>query len=60
MSIIDNAELLLRSSIERKETRLSFGFRRADYPDQDDTNWLAFLAIRKEGTNFVLTKMPIE
>jgi succinate dehydrogenase/fumarate reductase flavoprotein subunit len=60
MSIIDNAELLLRSSIERKETRLSFGFRRAEYPDQDDTNWLAFLAIRKEGTNFELTKMPIE
>ena len=59
MSIIDNAELLLRSSIERKETRLPFDFRRADFPEQDDKNWRAFLAIRKEGDNFVFSKMPI-
>jgi succinate dehydrogenase/fumarate reductase flavoprotein subunit len=59
MSIIDNAELLLRSSIERKETRLPFDFRRADYPEQDDKNWRAFLAIRKEGESFVFSRIPI-
>jgi len=42
-SIIDNAELVLRSSLERKESRpIPFGFRRADYPEQDDKNWLCF------------------
>ena len=47
-SIIDNAELVLRSSIERKESRPPFDFFRADYPKQDNENWLVFLAIQKE------------
>ncbi len=46
-SIIDNAELVLRSSIERKESRPPFDFFRADYPKQDNENWLVFLAIQK-------------
>ena len=61
-SIIDNAELILRSSLERTETRMiPFGFARADYPEQDDENWLCFLAIRKEdGARFTFRKIPIE
>jgi len=47
-SIIDNAELVLRSSIERKESRPPFDFFRADYPEEDNENWLVFLAIQKE------------
>lgn len=61
-SIIDNAELVLRSSLERRESRpIPFGFHRADFPEQDDENWLVFLAIRKEpdGT-FSFSKIPAD
>ena len=61
-SIIDNAELTLRSSLERKETRVGLlSFVRSDYPDQDDENWLCFLAIkRSQDGRFAFEKMPIE
>jgi len=59
-SIIDNAELVLRSSLERRETRPPFEFRRAEYPDQDDKNWLCFLAIQRDGEKVVFSKKPIE
>jgi succinate dehydrogenase/fumarate reductase flavoprotein subunit len=60
-SIIDNAEPVLRSSIERKESRpVPNGFRRAEYPEQDDKNWLCFLAIRNEKGAFKFSKIPIE
>jgi succinate dehydrogenase/fumarate reductase flavoprotein subunit len=60
-SIIDNTELVLRSSIERRESRpVPNGFCRAEYPEQDDKNWLCFLAIRKENGAFKFTKLPIE
>jgi succinate dehydrogenase/fumarate reductase flavoprotein subunit len=61
-SIIDNAELVLRSSIERKESRpIPFGFNRADYPEQDDENWLAFLAMRRDQKGeFKFTKLPVD
>jgi len=61
-SIIDNAELVLRSSLERRESRpIPFGFHRADFPEQDDENWLVFLAIRKEpdGT-FSFSRIPVD
>ena len=52
-SIIDIAEVVLRASIERKETRMApIPFRRAEYPEQDDEHWLCFLAIRKERERF--------
>jgi succinate dehydrogenase/fumarate reductase flavoprotein subunit len=61
LSIIDNAELVLRSSIERKETRAPFDFRRGDYPEQDDANWLCFLAVRMtDSSNFEFKKLPVE
>ena len=59
MSIIDNAELVFRSSIERKESRPSHGFLRSDYPEQDDKNFFVFLAIRKENGDFVIERKPI-
>jgi succinate dehydrogenase/fumarate reductase flavoprotein subunit len=61
-SIIDNAEMVLSSSLERKESRpIPFGFVRADYPEQDDENWLAFLAIRKEEDGeFKFSKYPVD
>jgi succinate dehydrogenase/fumarate reductase flavoprotein subunit len=34
---------------------------RADYPDQDDKNWLVFLAIRKdEHGRFNFAKLPVD
>ena len=61
-SIIDNAELVLQSSLERKESRPGpLGFVRADYPEQDDENWLAFLAVRKSKSgSFKFDKLPVD
>lgn len=61
-SIIDNAELVLRSSLERRESRPGpLGFVRADYPQQDDKEWLVFLAIRKnEKDEFTFSKYPVD
>jgi len=61
-SIVDNAGLILRSSLERKESRPApFDFRRAEYPEQDDENWLVFLAIRKEEDGeFTFSKIPVD
>jgi len=44
-SIIENAEMVMRASLERKESRKHPSrFIRADYPDQNDTNYLCFLS----------------
>jgi len=59
-SIIDNAELVLRASLERKESRPELEFRRAEYPEKDDKNWLCYLAVRKEGGELRFSKIPIE
>jgi succinate dehydrogenase/fumarate reductase flavoprotein subunit len=60
-SIMDNAELVIRSSIERKESRASFEFRRTEYPEQDDKNWLCFLAVRREADGaFTFAKLPVD
>ena len=59
-SIIDIAEVVLRASIERKETRMApTPFRRSEYPEQDDEHWLCFLAIRKERKNFRFSTFPV-
>ncbi|OGO00457.1 MAG: hypothetical protein A2Y90_05355 [Chloroflexi bacterium RBG_13_52_12] len=60
-SIIDNAEMVLNASLERQESRRApFGFIRADFPEQDDARWLAFLALKKcEGT-IKFSKIPIK
>jgi succinate dehydrogenase/fumarate reductase flavoprotein subunit len=61
-SIIDNAELVLRSSLEKKESRpVPFGFRRKDYPHQDDENWKVYLSInRNESGGFEFSKLPTD
>ena len=59
-SIIEIAEVVLRASIERKESRMApTPFRRAEYPEPDDEHWLCFLAVRKEGNDFRFSKYPV-
>jgi succinate dehydrogenase/fumarate reductase flavoprotein subunit len=60
MSIIENAELVIRASMERTESRPPLEFYRAEYPDRDDKNWLLFLSIRREGGNYTFSKIPIQ
>lgn len=44
-SIIENAEMVMRASLARKESRRGPArFTRADYPEQDDQNFLCFLS----------------
>ena len=60
-SIIDNAEMVLNASLERQESRRApFGFIRADFPEQDDARWLAFLALKKCEGNIKFSKIPIK
>jgi succinate dehydrogenase/fumarate reductase flavoprotein subunit len=60
-SVLDNAEMVLMASRERTESRKApFGFFRADFPEQDDKNWLAFLALSLEGKEFKFSKIPIK
>ena len=59
-SIIDNAEMILSASLERKESRRApFGFFRADFPEQDDSNWLAFLSLKKKEGRIEFSRIPI-
>jgi succinate dehydrogenase/fumarate reductase flavoprotein subunit len=59
-SIIDNAEMVLHASLERQESRRApFGFIRADFPEQDDAKWLAFLALKRNEGKFEFSKIPI-
>ncbi len=59
-SIIDNAEVVMRSSLERQESRpVPFGFHRVDFPEQDDENWKVFLAARRDPEGrFEFRKIP--
>ncbi len=61
LSVLDNAEMVFAASLERRESRRApFGFFRADFPDQNDEEWLAFLALKLEGETFKFSKIPIE
>jgi succinate dehydrogenase/fumarate reductase flavoprotein subunit len=60
-SIIDNGEMVLNASLERQESRRApFGFFRADFPEQDDKDWLAFLALKRKEGGFQFSRIPIE
>ena len=62
-SVLENGEMILAASKERKESRTGnrgLGFVRAEYPEQDDKNWFAFLALRMKGRGFEFSKIPIE
>jgi len=55
-SIMDTAEMVLRCSLERKESRPEpLGFRRSDYP-QPSQEWSCFLGIRLEDGEFKYAK----
>ncbi len=60
-SIIDNAGMVLNASLERRESRhMPFGFLRADFPEQNDKEWLAFLALRKKEEKLEFSRIPIK
>jgi succinate dehydrogenase/fumarate reductase flavoprotein subunit len=59
-SIIENAEMVMRASLERKESRLRPSpFVRADYPEQDDTNYLCFLNQKLVNGEVRFSKIPV-
>jgi succinate dehydrogenase/fumarate reductase flavoprotein subunit len=43
--ILDCAELSAHASLERKESRWGWFHYRADYPEQDDENWLLHVVL---------------
>jgi succinate dehydrogenase/fumarate reductase flavoprotein subunit len=52
--------MVLNASLERQESRRApFGFIRADFPEQDDARWLAFLALKKNKGKFEFSRIPI-
>jgi succinate dehydrogenase/fumarate reductase flavoprotein subunit len=60
-SLMDNAEMVMAASLGRQESRRApFGFIRADFPEQNDKDWLAFLALRRAGDGFTFSRIPIE
>jgi succinate dehydrogenase/fumarate reductase flavoprotein subunit len=61
MSIIDNVEMVLYASLERHESRRApFGFYRADFPEQNDKEWLAFLALKRCEGSIKFSRIPIK
>jgi succinate dehydrogenase/fumarate reductase flavoprotein subunit len=60
-SIIDNAEMVLYASLERRESRRApFGFYRADFPEQNDKEWLVFLSLKRVEGKFEFSRIPIK
>jgi len=60
MSVIDNADMVLRASLERKESRLRpFGFFRADFPQENDDDYFAFLSMRLNKNQIEFAKIPL-
>jgi succinate dehydrogenase/fumarate reductase flavoprotein subunit len=60
-SIIDNAEMVLNASLERRESRRApFGFYRVDFPEQNDKEWLAFLSLKRKEGEFEFSRIPIK
>jgi succinate dehydrogenase/fumarate reductase flavoprotein subunit len=58
MSVMENAEMVLRGSLERKESRrIPFGFFRADYPESNDEDYFLFLAQRLKGKEVEFSKI---
>jgi len=54
-NLIECAEMILRATIERRESRYGL-LRRADFPERDDENFFCFLAQRKEKGRVVFEK----
>jgi succinate dehydrogenase/fumarate reductase flavoprotein subunit len=59
-SLIENAEMIIRASLGRTETRKHpCGFHRADFPEQDDKEWFAFSLISLKNGEYKLSKIPL-
>ena len=59
-SVMENAEMVLRGSLERKESRrIPFGFFRADFPESNDEDYFVFLAQRLKGKDVSFSKINI-
>jgi succinate dehydrogenase/fumarate reductase flavoprotein subunit len=59
-SIIENAEMVMRASIERKESRRQPSrFTRSEYPQQDDANFFCFLSQKKIKGEVRFSKIPL-
>ncbi len=59
-SIIENAKMVMRASLERKESRrFPSRFIRADYPEQDDANFYCFLSQKLIDGKIGFTKIPV-
>ncbi|MGI5971549.1 MAG: FAD-dependent oxidoreductase [Oscillospiraceae bacterium] len=56
-NMILNAEMILRASLERRESR---GWHyREDYPDIDDENWLAWVIMRRGENGMEVSKRKV-
>ncbi len=59
-AIMENAEMVMRASLERKESRVRpTRFTRVDYPKQDDLNYFCFLSQRRTGGKVKFSKIPV-
>jgi succinate dehydrogenase/fumarate reductase flavoprotein subunit len=59
-SIIENAEMVMRASLARQESRRAPArFTRADFPNQDDANFLCFLSQQIDGGEIKFSKIPV-
>lgn len=54
-NLIENAEMILRATMERRESR-GAQLKRADYPQQDDKNFFCWLAQRLDREKVVFEK----
>ena len=60
-SVMENAELVLRASLERRESRkVPFGFYRADFPEKNDRDYFAFLTLRRNGERVESSRIDIK
>jgi succinate dehydrogenase/fumarate reductase flavoprotein subunit len=61
LSLLDCAEMTLEASLAREETRSKpCGFRRVDFPHQDDENWFAFSVAALEKGRIRISRAPLK
>lgn len=58
-NLIDCGEMVAQAACFREESRCPPFHFRADFPQKDDANWLAFAVVRKDGNRMALSKRPV-
>jgi succinate dehydrogenase/fumarate reductase flavoprotein subunit len=58
VNMVDVCELIVHSSLERKESRGPFF--RSDFPETDNVNWLTANVLKKSGNGFKFEQRPYE